>query len=191
MVSVKYYSWSNNFSKYTWSGLIIHEGKVLRNDPTSKKYQRIDVCWLDKNSLIHQVDDIKYNSERTPTRTEAITKAYNEATSSGALNTIQCGKNVSGGKNVYKRRKSTYAAIIQGFCQIDKNNFVYVTSTSSWWGEKLADTLIKLGCKEAYGTDGGGSTNVFFKKPSDSKWTHVRGSGSRGPSWSISYWTEL
>lgn len=66
---------------------------------------------------------------------------------SGALNTVGCGKSVAGGKNVYQRRSSYAANIIQAFCQIDKNNFIYVTSTSSWWGEKLASTMIKLGVK--------------------------------------------
>ncbi|MCW1948845.1 MAG: phosphodiester glycosidase family protein, partial [Candidatus Shapirobacteria bacterium] len=195
MVSYKYSGRSSGFRKYSKIGLIIHEGKVLRNDPTSKKYIRSDICWIDKNSTLHNIDDIMYNSERTPARTETIVKSYNEATISGALTTVEGKKIVSNGKNIYKRRKSSYAAVIQGFCQINKNNFLYVTTNSGWWGEELANTLIKLGCKEAYHFDGGGSTNVFFKKPTDSKWTAVRGTKdpkySRGPSWSISYWTEL
>ena len=58
----------------------------------------------------------------------------------------------------------------QAIGQIDKNNFVIVTNTvgingrSYGFGYKtLADLMYSLGCKEAYNTDGGGSTNLIYK----------------------------
>lgn len=41
MVSYKYGGHSTGYNKYTKLGLIIHEGKILRNDPTGSIFEVI------------------------------------------------------------------------------------------------------------------------------------------------------
>lgn len=63
---------------------------------------------------------------------------------------------------------STANNIRQSLGQIDKNNFVIITNSTTDRSKgfnfvKLAKLMKKLGCIEAYNLDGGGSTNLIFK----------------------------
>jgi hypothetical protein len=68
----------------------------------------------------------------------------------------------------------------QAIGQIDKNNFVIVTNTvginnrGSGFGYKtLAYLMYNLGCKEAYNTDGGGSTNLIYKNRNTNSYSGI------------------
>lgn len=70
--------------------------------------------------------------------------------------------------NGVKKSTDTEQNIRQGFCQIDKNNFVFITDefTSSRNGfsfSELADYMLSLGCKFGFNLDGGGSTSLIYK----------------------------
>ena len=63
---------------------------------------------------------------------------------------------------------STSNNIRQALGQIDKNNFVIVTNSTTNRSKgfnfaSLAKLMKKLDCIEAYNLDGGGSTNLIFK----------------------------
>ena len=68
----------------------------------------------------------------------------------------------------------------QAIGQIDKNNFVIVTNTvginnrDSGLGYKtLANMMYDYGCREAYNTDGGGSTNLIYKNRNTNNYTGI------------------
>ena len=105
-------------------------------------------------------------------------KIFQEVIDSGARNTIhfrpvliyngQAMTLDSKFKNMEADRK-------QALCQIDTNNFILATSTSS--GKitypNFVKKLLNLGCKTAFEFDGGGSTSLFFKKSSQSGFTKI------------------
>lgn len=63
--------------------------------------------------------------------------------------------------------------IRQGFCQIDRNNFVIITNTNPVNKRRLglsfrdlANIMVKLNCKSGYNLDGGGSVSLYYKNAS-------------------------
>ena len=70
--------------------------------------------------------------------------------------------------------------IRQGIGQIDKNNFIIVTNTVGIGHRplglsfrKLASIMYDYGCKEAYNTDGGGSTNLIYKNRNTNNYSGI------------------
>ena len=68
----------------------------------------------------------------------------------------------------------------QAIGQVDKNNFVIITNTvginnrDSGLGYKtLANMMYNYGCREAYNTDGGGSTNLIYKNRNTNNYTGI------------------
>ncbi len=58
--------------------------------------------------------------------------------------------------------------IRQGFCQIDKNNFVFITNndgnrSAGFSFKKMAEYMVSLRCITGFNLDGGGSTTLLFK----------------------------
>lgn len=71
-------------------------------------------------------------------------------------------------KNKVTPGLNTSRDIRQAIGQIDKNNFVIVTNTTTtrslgFSHNSLARLMHDIGCIEAYNTDGGGSTNLIYK----------------------------
>ncbi len=69
--------------------------------------------------------------------------------------------------------------IRQGICQIDSNNFLYITNISSnrsigFSRYSLASKMVELGCIRGYNLDGGGSTSIYYVKKGDSSPTKIR-----------------
>jgi hypothetical protein len=188
-VHASYMHKDNDFSKYSPHGLIIQDGKILRNDSTSKKY-RWDFYGIDNRNVLNRYPD---KSSQTVEKRKQI---YDSAINGGVLNTFLASRKavVNGvvvAKNTRSDGSSYYASTQQGVCQINKNNFMYVTARSSYWPKAFAELLKKLGCKDAWLLDAGGSKTFYFKKSESKSWKHVSGDGGRSPSWSIVYWTEL
>jgi exopolysaccharide biosynthesis protein len=80
------------------------------------------------------------------------------------------------GKNQYTENNLQYLTsrdwrgnnMRQAICQIDKNNFVLITSTSKDRDHGLslstiASMMIDMGCYTGFNLDGGGSTSYFYK----------------------------
>ena len=85
---------------------------------------------------------------------------------------------IRGGK--IKGDLSNSPDVRQAIGQIDMNNFVIVTNTvginnrESGFGYKnLANLMYSLGCKEAYNTDGGGSTNLIYKNRNTNNYSGI------------------
>lgn len=70
--------------------------------------------------------------------------------------------------------------IRQGICQIDKNNFVFITdiyssSRDGFSYTELSEYMISLGCKTGFNLDGGGSTTLLFKNKNSSSSNVITG----------------
>lgn len=72
--------------------------------------------------------------------------------------------------------------IRQTICQIDKNNFIFITSTisndarsSKGLGHKtIANMMINKGCKTGFTLDGGGSTSLYYVKKGSTSPTKIK-----------------
>ncbi len=72
------------------------------------------------------------------------------------------------------RASSTENNIRQAICQIDRNNFIFVTNTNGtnergkgFSHNSMAKYLVKLGCRIGLNLDGGGSVNHYYKGNTD------------------------
>ena len=175
-----------SFNQYTNNGLIIEEGKILRDDVSSKKKRSLFAAIDNQNNLNYY-----YDSKGLDQSTREAT--YQSVKNSGALNIIRVMDNGVLVKDGKINTTSTSADSYQGFCQLNKNNFVYfVIPDGGIVSLKSLATLLKnLGCKDAYRLDGGGSTALWFKPAGKTEWTHLIGNGFRNKMWNIFYWTEL
>lgn len=69
--------------------------------------------------------------------------------------------------------------IRQGICQIDNNNFLFITNISSNRSKgfshySLAQKMVELGCKTGFNLDGGGSTSLYYVKKGSSSAIKLR-----------------
>ncbi len=175
---------SDEFSKYDRAGLVIKEGQVLRNDYSTTGVERSPLAAIDNKNTLNFYNDYKLDPQKRQIM-------YQNAINSGTLNTINISQlAVKDGVAVLKKKKGHYPAVYQGFCQIDRNNFLYVITDGGWWPFPMAELLRDLGCIDGYRLDGGGSTNLWLKDKNDKNWNQIKGDGSRD-AWSIFYWTEL
>ena len=83
--------------------------------------------------------------------------------------------------NGVKKTNDNAPNIRQGLCQIDKNNFVFLTNISSNRAiglsfSKMADIFNSMGCIYGVNLDGGGSTSLYYKNRGTDKATAVRAS---------------
>ncbi len=180
---------SDAWGKYKNDGLIIQDGKILRNDTTSKK-ERGNLYAIDNKNVLNYYPDSPSQS------VEKRTRIYNSVINGGVLNTLSAARRaVKNGVNVARNNRSDgssyYSAEGQGMCQINANNYVYITLTKSYMPKKVGEILEKLGCIEGYIIDGGGSTTFYLKNKPSNDWTHKIKGGGRSGAWSILYWTEL
>ena len=72
--------------------------------------------------------------------------------------------------------------IRQGLCQLDRNNFIFLTNISSNRSiglsfSGMADIFNSMGCIYGVNLDGGGSTSLYYKDRGTDNATEVRGSG--------------
>lgn len=149
------------------SPIVIYDGKVLRNFTTQVMQDPLySVSGLKKDGWIYQYDwssgdNLEYNQ-----------RIANQVISDGVKYTwgfvgylIKDGKiNVNSGGA---------GATRQAICQIDKNNFVFVTG-GNWNLGALATYLQKFDCAQAIGLDGGGSTSLSYKLKNTNSITKVR-----------------
>ena len=83
--------------------------------------------------------------------------------------------------NGQKKTTDNSPNIRQGLCQLDRNNFVFLTNISSNRSiglsfSKMADIFNSMGCIYGVNLDGGGSTSLYYKERGTNNATEVRGS---------------
>lgn len=137
--------------------LVISNGKVIR-DYTNKGLgvPKYNTYGINKNG------ELKFYSYAGGDLKKVAKKIQDD----GVLNTFGFViKLVENGKVATKNNNRN---VLQGICQIDKNNFVFVTdvygsSRNGFRYKELAEYMISLGCKTGYNLDGGGSVQLIYK----------------------------
>ena len=165
------------------SALLIYNGEVIIND-----YDR----YLASNTIIYYLDGsnqlnyITYLGSRTASERKQI---FEDVINSGAYNTFAFLPVLVYNYEI-QPTGSDYNAKRQGFCQVDSNNFILVTSdTKTWRRPDFAKFMQSLGCKTAVNFDGGGSVAAFYKPRGTNTVTTLAGN-QRSLS-SVMYFTEL
>lgn len=160
-IAKKYPKWKYS-SK---SPLVIIDGKVLRDYTNLKQVGGA-------GTLTYGIKSNGYFSSyyvNSPTDMAGNKKNAQLAISDGVKYTFAFGPYlVRSGK--LNTGLSAIPDIRQAIGQIDKNNFVIVSNTvgvnnriSGLSLRTLGNIMYKLGCREAYNLDGGGSTNLMYK----------------------------
>ena len=137
--------------------LVLSNGKVIRDFTTkglgTPKYNTYGIT---RDNIL------KYYPYSGSSHTAVAQKIKND----GVLNTFGFViRLVEDGKVVTSK---TTRSVLQGICQINENNFVFVTdiygsSRAGFTYKELANYMVSLGCKNGYNMDGGGSVQLIFK----------------------------
>ena len=158
---VSYYAANKSFNKTSVSPIVIVEGKVLRDISNGKIPSDKHVTYgLKKDGYLGYY---KYVAGTNDSRNINTSK---QIIADGVLNTFAFNPVlVDNGKVV---TSDTSPNIRQGFCQIDKNNFVFITNndgnrSAGFSFKKMAEYMVSLGCITGFNLDGGGSTTLLFK----------------------------
>lgn len=161
-----YYLVNNAFNYTAGIPLILSDGKVMRNIASEKLPQTMYYTYgLKKDGNLAAYT---YPGGYNPSENSAVA---NRIISDGVKNTF--GFNPVLVTNSKAVANATARNIRQGFCQIDKNNFVFITDVyvearNGFSFEELANYMISLGCKTGFNLDGGGSTSLIFKSKNSS-----------------------
>lgn len=157
----RYYNANSNWNYTSFAPIVMTNGKLLRDFSSGKiPAQPYNLYGLDRNSnLVYYEYAAATNSDRN----KAISQ---KVKTDGVLNTFSYSPVLV--YNYAKKNTETSRNIRQGLCQLDKNNFVFITDvyTSPRTGfsySELADYMISLGCKNGFNLDGGGSNSLIFK----------------------------
>ena len=154
------------------SPLVIVNGKKLRDISNSKIPITLPVFGLKSNGLL------AYYNYKAGTNLEYNINLSKKIINEGVKSTFSFGPVL-----VYdstKKNNGTDQNIRQGMCQIDKNNFVFIsdeysTPRTGFSYSELADYMLSLGCKIGFNLDGGGSVSLVYK-PRQSNPTIITGS---------------
>ena len=153
--------------------LFINEGKVLRDSTDGTYNITKEIRGLNKDGdLVYY----KMNSGKTDAQKKKNKELAQKIIDSGIRYTFDF-KPVLVENYVAKNNLSETNNIRQAICQIDKQNFVVITSTVGSTSEynrtylglnykRLAEIFVDYGCKIGFNLDGGGSTVIYFKNDS-------------------------
>ena len=155
-----YYNANHAWNKTSVSPIVIVDGKVLRDISNEKIPSGKHVTYgLKKDG------NLGYYKYTAGTNLQSNIDTSQRIINDGVLYTfafnpviVENGKSIS---------SSTDPNIRQGICQIDKNNFVFISNKSSrsagFSMKTLSELMVKLGCKTGFNVDGGGSVSLLFK----------------------------
>ena len=158
------------------TAIVVHNGKVLRNF-TNQVYPSKDVYTYglkkDGNMAVYKI------SPGTQANMANNKKLANQLISDGVKYTYGFHPILT--LNGQKKTNDNSPNIRQGLCQLDKNNFVFLTNISSNRSiglsfSKMADIFNSMGCVYGVNLDGGGSTSLYYKDRGTNNATEVRGS---------------
>ena len=166
------YTLDKSFNNTIPSPVVIYEGKVLR-DYTAKydmpqSYMRIYA--MTKNGLLKYYI---FSSDK-----EENANLIQKMLDDGVMYTFAFTP-ILIYNGVIRNDVTKDNNIRQSICQIDANNFLYITNISSnrsigFSTYSLANKMIELGCKTGFNLDGGGSTSIYYVKKGDNKSTKIR-----------------
>ena len=158
------------------TAIVVHEGKVLRNF-TNQVYPSKDVYTY----------GLKKDGYMAVYKISPGTQANMENNKKLAQQLINDGVKYTYGFhpvltiNGQKKTTDNSPNIRQGLCQLDKNNFVFLTNISSNRSiglsfSGMADIFNSMGCIYGVNLDGGGSTSLYYKERGTNNAVEVRGS---------------
>ena len=174
--STQFISANRGWRNSSETAIVVHEGKVLRNF-TNQVYP-------DKEVYTY---GLKKDGYMAYYKISPGTKANMSNNQKLAQQLINDGVKYTYGFhpiltiNGVKKTNDNAPNIRQGLCQIDKNNFVFLTNISSNRAiglsfSKMADIFNSMGCIYGVNLDGGGSTSLYYKNRGTDKATAVRAS---------------
>lgn len=141
------------------SSLLVYNGKVIINDYDAYLANTV-IYYLDGSNQLNYIPKLK---SKTAAERKTI---FQNAIDSGVYNTFVFNAVlVANSKAQTVKINNDYYALRQGFCQVDTNNFILVTSnTKKWYIQDFANFMKSIGCKTAVNFDGGGSVALLYKK---------------------------
>ena len=157
--SIAYYRLNKNWLNSSLSPIILYDGKVVRDLTATKLNSDMSIITFG----LAKDGNLKAYGFNHRTDNKAVA---NQMQNDGVKYKFAFGPVLV--KDGKIERLTTDPNIRQGLCQIDKNNFVFITNHSSRASgfslKALGNYMISLGCKTGFNIDGGGSTNLLYKK---------------------------
>ena len=175
--SREFISANSGWKNSSETAIVVHEGKVLRNY-TGQVYPSKDVYTYglkkDGYMAVYKI------SPGTQANMENNKKLAQQLINDGVKYTYGFHPILT--LNGQKKTTDNSPNIRQGLCQLDRNNFVFLTNISSNRSiglsfSKMADIFNSMGCIYGVNLDGGGSTSLYYKERGTNTATEVRGSG--------------
>lgn len=153
-------SYNNQYNFTQEGGLVITDGKVIRNwyYTNAVDRSRNDTIYgiSPKGYLVTYPNINKYDENG---RKELFQKIID----SGIRNTVTFRPILIQDGQIVGWKNDTYVNNTTAFCQIDRNNFILYSARSGVQKGKTVEELRQAGCKTAVNFDGGGSVSLFFK----------------------------
>lgn len=158
-----YYNANKNYNKTATCPLILSNGRVVRDISNEVMAGVIPpVFGLNKEG------NLVYYNYPGGSKSQANIEMSQKIKNDGVLNTFTFAPVLvlNGKLNSFDTDKN----VRQGLCQIDKNNFVFITDVydearTGFSFKELGEYMISLGCKTGFNLDGGGSTSLIYKEP--------------------------
>jgi len=174
--STQFISANRGWRNSSETAIVVHEGKVLRNF-TNQVYpdREVYTYGLKKDGYMAYYKISPGNKNNMANNQKLAQKLIDDGVKYTygfhPLLTI----------NGQKKTNDNSPNIRQALCQIDKNNFVFLTNISSNRGiglsfSRMADIFNSMGCIYGVNLDGGGSTSLYYKNRGTDKATAVRSS---------------
>jgi len=174
--STQFISANPKWKNSSQTAVVIHEGKILRDFtnqtfPTRKTY----TYGLKKDGYMAYYDISNGDKQHMASNQQKVKQMVQDGikyTYGFAPLLVIDGKKVTNDNSPNIR---------QGLCQIDKNNFVFLTNISGNRGigltfSKMADIFLSLNCIYGVNLDGGGSTSLYYKERGTDNATALRSS---------------
>ena len=155
-----YYNANHAWDKTSESPIVIFEGTVLRDFASKTIPSKVTTYGLKANG------DLAYYVYNKGTNLDSNLNTSKQIINDGVQYTT--GFNPALVSNGQVLSSDTSPNIRQGFCQIDKNNFIFITNNSSnrsigFSFKSMGELMVSLGCKTGVNLDGGGSTSLLTK----------------------------
>lgn len=169
--SSEFYKVNKSWNYTSVSPIVIYEGKVLR-DYTSYDLPstHIRMYGMTKNNVLKQYYYSKNKNDNTGRAQDMLNDGVKYTFGWYPILVLN---------NKVQDSLSKDPNIRQGICQIDSNNFLFITNITSNRSKgfslySLANKMVELGCQRGYNLDGGGSASIYYVKKGSSAPTKIR-----------------